>query len=443
MGFSSRTGFFSNKNYPEPAFPFWPEQANTSVYTTEFNLYSGTANTNIVDNVGGFVTNGPGAILPGGGENQTKKLLTHPNGNIYLMPAGSTSSSSANGIVEYNPNTNTATLRNPNNLLTANGSPGAVNFTGGTAEVGKNGNIYMVPGRFSDMHDRIYEYSPSQNNARFIFTNVMIQSDSLPSEKKYTNAGAPYASATMSLSGNVWFMPFVQGNVTGGGFLKVDCSVEPVSLVGNVSFGRGWGGSFGDQNRYGGFTFHPNGNIYCTPYDFGIDHILELDPVANSNVEYTITNTGSFRGNEGTAGCFVGADGNIYTVPNGDDAFITFDPTTKAQSIRQYGLSSTAIQGCYGAVTAPNGNTYLAHSSPKDIIQLDTKANTATLGANIPSSLVQRAGICADKSNVYIGPSGTTISSTQKSNTLVRFAHNGTGGTNPTNFIISSYSKRN
>jgi hypothetical protein len=438
MGFSSRTGFFVNKNYPEPAFPFWPTQANTSVYTTEFNLYSGTADTSITNNVGGFVTTGAGAIIPGGGENKTEDLLTHPNGNIYILPSGDSATTSANGIVEYNPNTNTATLRNPNNLLTANGSVGAVNFTGGTAEVGKNGNIYMTPGRQSTMLDRIYEYSPSQNNARFILTNVMIQGAGIPSSREYSQIGAPYASATMSQSGNVWFMPFVQGNVTGGGFLKVDCSTEPVSLVANISFGIGWGGGFSDQNRYGGFTFHPNGNIYCTPFDFGRDHILELDPVANSNVEYTITNTGSFRGNDGTAGCFVGADGNIYTVPNGDKAFITFDPTTKAQSIRTYGLSNTAIVNCFGAVTAPNGNTYLAHSSPKELIQLNTKANTATLGANIPSALGTRAGICADKSNVYIGPGGGSIS-----NTLVRIAHNGTGGTNPTNFIISSYSKRN
>ena len=428
MPFSARTGFFSNKDYPDPAFPFWPEQANTSVYTTEFNLYSGADAGTLSANIGGI------HIDP---RKQYKDSILHPNGNIYMTHGKS------GNTLEINLLNNTSTERNPHGLLQYAGNS-SVQFQGGVAGLGKNGNIYVLPSLTSSLFNVMYEYSPNTNSARFIDTGTIFSNVIL--------SGDPYATSSMDATGNVWFMPFSQGNGTGGGFLKIDCSTEPVTIYGNISFGRTWGGDFADQKRWGGHCHHPNGNIYCAGYDytFAGKYILEIDPVANTFTEHG-TIDGTFAQNGSTSGCFPGADGNIYTIPNNMHGIAKLDVSTGTIYQSDYGLDwwsqfYPASPNMYmGAVSSPNGNTYLGpkmdsgnSSLTYNILKIDTRSNTVILGANVDYTNVSiRSGIIADRSRIMLMPQG------EGANTTVReiwgMDHNGTGGTNPTNFVLSPF----
>jgi hypothetical protein len=350
---------------------------------------------------------------------------------------------SANHVKEFNPNTGVVTERNPGNLLSDN----VGTWQGGTGTVGKNGNIYITPSKLSALFNVMYEYSPNTNSARFIDTGTIFLD--YPSPRNYVNQGDPYGSASMDATGNVWFMPFVQGNASGGGFLKVDCSVEPVSLLANISFGRTWGGTFGDQKKYGGMCFHPNGNIYLGGFDYSNagKYITELNPNDNSVTEYG-TIDGTFAQNGSTNGCFPGADGNIYTIPFNMRGVAKLDVSTGTIYQSDYGLDwwsqySPGSPSLYtGAVSTPNGNTYLLpslgssnSSAIVNVLKIDTGSNTITLSANISESVGVRGGICADRSNIYLTPKGN--------NEVFTMSHNGTGGTNPTNFVISPFNNTN
>lgn len=431
------------------AYPDWPTQATEGEYFSETIQYSG----NTIGSANGNPSPGwatYGAVFNSLYLDKTHTcLIRHPNGNIYGFPgnvAGGGSFNSGN-IMIYDPSrgvpsatsitTSTPALKN----ILANNT-----FTGGM--LGGNGNIYLPPGSANNRPRKIssansnviLEYDPVNNTQRTISTGLI--GDEL------------FCGGFTDTTGNVFCTPWGYP----GGFTKIDCSVEPVTITNNISFGYS---KITDNMKFVGGTAHPNGKCYIYQAKVPIGAfpvanaetnitLLEIDTISETSVEI---DTNHYKTGTPTNLCIshtlVGPDGLVYGLTydafisptynpyggNASRAIIRCNPRTGNTTIvpRTTGGATTSDQQS-GGIFAPNGILYVLPDISEDYVFYNVQTGTFTDRYSSNSTAwefpVNDAMAC-DEGNVYVG------AATNMGFGIIPI--NQSGGTNANAYTLSVY----
>ena len=249
----------------------------------------------------------------------------HPNGNIYVPPAGNPANSVNVGVFTPSGSSGTfTTIASTSNAVTDAFEGGAV--------LAPNGMIYFVP-QGSAYIGRI------DGNGTFTSNSV---SGTVPTGNKY-------GGAALGPNGLIYCIPGGIGRNVG----VIDpvantYSSNYVTMVNTVV-----------DYAFFGVVLAPNGKIYCIPRNSTTVGII--DPVANTFTNgpalSSATNAaGSGVGNDAYWGGCLGPDGNIYCAPVTANNILVINPTTNTVSYLSTGFTSPLYRGI---IMAPNGKLYM------------------------------------------------------------------------------------
>ena len=438
------------------AYPDWPTQATEGEYFSETIQYSG----NIIGT--------PDVTEPLGWPlyytypfNRTAKiqsaLIRHPNGNIYGFPnrAVNPGDGENGNILIYDPSAGPPSSTTVTTSTTALQNVMINNtFTGGV--LGGNGNIYLPPGLGPKTYYR-------DNMTATSNSNIILEYDAVNDTHRTISTGLTgnnlFAGGFTDTTGNVFLTPWDHP----GGFTKIDCSVEPVTITNNITFGYS---KITNDKKFIAGTAHPNGKCYLYPskqvQQFGTGgniyipnpasniHILEIDPITETSVEIDTNNfLISANNNVIINATLCGPDGKIYGIPRGGvigtryagggdpgdygtARMLKFDPRTGITS-NVTGYARESSSGMF----APNGILIMMPGQVTEEfifhdVQTDTNISyNPVFDLSGTWEFTNSNAMACDEANIYVAPGDDNFFGIIPINQL--------GGTNANAYTLSAY----
>jgi len=318
-----------------------------------------------------YGTGGP-SLTPALSTQRYQGGVLAPNGNIYCVPNGATTSN----VLIINTTTNAVSYG------TSSLTPALSTQTYCGGVLAPNGNIYCVP-----------------NGA----SNILIINTTTNAVSYGTSSLSPalstqgYQGGVLAPNGNIYCVPNGASNI-----LIINPSTNTVSY-GSNSLTPALSG----QYYYGG-VLAPNGNIYCVPNGAATSNILIINTTTNA-VSYGTSSLTPALSTQTYYGGVLAPNGNIYCVPNGASNILIINTTTNAVSYGTNSLSPALSGQTYqGGVLAPNGNIYCVPTGASNVLIINTTTNAVSYGTNslTPALTGQRqiGGVLAPNGNIYCQP---------------------------------------
>lgn len=240
-------------------------------------------------------------------------------------------------------------------ISTIAGVPSGTNkYSSGT--IAPNGKIYCTP--FNA--DHVLVINTNDDTISTITSGI-------------PNGNGKWHGGCLAPNGKIYCAPYARRDV-----LEIDPESDTVTSFGNLPAGN---------QIYTGIAAAPNGTLYASP--LSASGFLKVNPTNK-----TITTFGTTIANDNYYGAVCAPNGRIYFIPNRSSEVIEVNPEN--DNITRFGtLTPVAGDNHFGASMGIDGNIYSTALNVTQIIKINTENNTVSYIAAPSGTLKYRGATIA------------------------------------------------